>query len=89
MTKKLCIESLSQNAGDKSPIEAFVACRLIPLNKNPGLRPIGVGEVLRRIVGKIVMNISKNDVIKSVGSLQVCAGQISGVEAAIHYARCV
>ena len=30
------------------------------------------------------MNISKNDVIKSVGSLQVCAGQISGVEAAIH-----
>ena len=84
MTKKLCIESLSQNAGDKSPIEAFVACRLIPLNKNPGLRPIGVGEVLRRIVGKIVMNISKNDVIKSVGSLQVCAGQISGVEAAIH-----
>ena len=84
MTKKLCIESLSQNAGDKSPIEAFVACRLIPLNKNPGLRPIGVGEVLRPIVSKIVMNISKNYLIKSVGSLQVCAGQNSGVESAIH-----
>ena len=44
MTKKFRIESLSQNAGDKSPIEAFVACRLIPLNKDPGLRPIGVGK---------------------------------------------
>ena len=26
----------------------------MPLNKNPGLRPIGVGEVLRRISGKVV-----------------------------------
>ena len=32
-------------------LEAFIACRLIPLNKNPGLRPIGVGEVLRRWKG--------------------------------------
>ena len=31
---------------------AFLACRLIPLNKNQGLRPIGVGEILRRIAGK-------------------------------------
>ena len=33
-------------------LEAFTSCRLIPLDKNPGIRPIGVGEVLRRIVGK-------------------------------------
>ena len=35
-----------------SLLEAFTSCRLIPLDKNPGIRPIGVGEVLRRIVGK-------------------------------------
>ncbi|XP_057302766.1 uncharacterized protein LOC130636933 [Hydractinia symbiolongicarpus] len=82
LTKKLCIESIPES--DRSLLEAFVACRLIPLNKNPGLRPIGVDEVLRRIVGKIVINISKNDVIKAAGSLQVCAGQNAGVEAAVN-----
>ena len=42
--KKLCsAEKLS------SSLETFLACRLIPLDKNPGLRPIGVGEVLLRI----------------------------------------
>ena len=84
MIKKLCIEEISTNVDGTTSIESFVACRLIPLNKNPGLRPIGVGEVLRRIAGKAVMRIVKSDVMKTAGSLQVCAGQESGAEAAIH-----
>ena len=35
-------------------VEAYTSSRLLPLDKNPGIRPIGVGEVLRRIVGKII-----------------------------------
>ena len=62
----------------------FLACRLIPLDKNPGLRPIGVGEVLRRIAGKVVMKVVKEDIKKAVGCLQLCAGQEAGCEAAIH-----
>ena len=65
-------------------IETFVACQLIPLDKNPGLRPSGVGEILRRITGKIIESVVKKEVISSTGSLQVCAGQEAGSEAAIH-----
>ena len=64
-------------------MESLVACRLIPRHKNSGLRPIGVGELLRRISGKVVMMISKQDVMKAAGSLQVYAGQEAGAEAAV------
>ena len=84
MIKKLCIDDLSRDTENARFIEAFNACRMIPLDKNPGLRPIGVGEVLRRIAGKDIMRISKNDVMRSVGPLQLCAGQYDGTEAAIH-----
>ena len=56
---------------------------MISLNKNQGLRPIGVGEALRRIAGKVVINILKKDVMNAAGLLQVCAGQEAGAEAAI------
>ena len=55
-------------------LETYIASRLVPLDKNPGLRPIGVGEVFRRIAGKVVMSIEKDDVPKSVGNLQLCGG---------------
>ena len=65
-------------------IEPQVASRLIPLDKGEGaVRPTGVGEVVRRICGKCVMNVAKKNVAAS-GSFQLCAGQKSGSEAAIH-----
>ena len=73
--KKLCSKIINS---ENKLLEAFIACRLIPQNKNPGLRPIGVGEVLRRIAGKVSMKIFKKDVIYAAGSLQVCAGQEAG-----------
>ena len=69
---------------DTTSLEALIPCRLIPLDKNHGLRPIGVGEVSRRIAGKVVMKVVKDDVMTSVGSLQLCGGQGAGYEAAIH-----
>ena len=35
--------------------EAFLSCCLIPFDKNPGLRLLGVGDVLRRIARKVVL----------------------------------
>ena len=69
---------------DPSSLDAFVASRLIPLDKNPGVRPIGIGEVIRRIVGKSILYIIGRDIQEAAGSLQLCAGQDCGIEAAIH-----
>ena len=55
----------------------YIACRLIPLDKGltkdlkPGVRPIGVGEVLKRIVGKLLRaTVPKNQTVPTVGSLK-------------------
>ena len=40
---------------DKKHLAAFLVSRLIPLDKKPGVRPIKIGEVLRRVIGKILM----------------------------------
>ena len=68
-------------------LNALVACRLIPLNKCPGVRPIGVGEVPRRIIAKAVLRIVSKDVEAAAGPLQLCAGQDGGCEAAVHAMR--
>ena len=54
------------------------------MNKNPGKRLIGVGEVLRRIVGKTLAVFLKEVIREAAGPLQVCAGHSAGSEAAIH-----
>ena len=60
--------------GDKyvTNIEAYTACRLIPLDKNPGACPIDVGEVLHRITGKFILSVVKQDVMKAAGNLHLC-----------------
>ena len=65
-------------------MEAYTACRLILLDKNPGVRPIGVGEVLRSVVGKAILSVINPEIMSSAGNLQLCAGQAGGCEAAVH-----
>ena len=48
------------------------------------LQPIGAGKVLRKIAGKVIASVLKEDVIKCTGTIQVCAGQEAGIESAIH-----
>ena len=69
---------------DPSSLMAYTSCRLVPLDKCPGVRPVGIGEVVRRIVGKAVMKVVKRDLQEAIGSVQLCAGQEAGCEAAVH-----
>ena len=47
---KLC----SEEQQSTQSLEALTANRLLLLDKKPGIRPIGVGKVLRRIAGKVL-----------------------------------
>ena len=86
MTQNLCTREVKTGSNNnRTSIEAYTACRLIPLKKEPtGIRPIGIGEVLRRIIGKAIIVEIKPDIMESAGSLQLCAGQKAGCEASAH-----
>ena len=78
--RMLCTEELD----DPCSIAALMACRPIPLNKNPGLSPIGIGEVLRRIIGEAVTYVLRTEMRDAAGGLQLYVGHDGGVEAGIH-----
>lgn len=48
-------------------MKSFLSCTLVPLEKNPGVLPIGIGEVLRRIVGKSITTSLKKDIQDAAG----------------------
>ena len=75
---------LSTTLVEPRGLSAFVACRLIALDKCPGVRPIGIGETVRRIIGKAITTTVTENIQEATGPLQVCAGHISGCEAAVH-----
>ena len=59
LAKKLCTEFI-----DPLTIEAILANRPISLHKGNGeVRPIGVGDVNRRIIGKCVTKVTKQDIV--------------------------
>ena len=68
-------------------VAPLLACRLIALDKHPGVRPIGVGDTARRIISKAVLSIVGPDIQDASGCQQMCGGQIAGIEAAVHATR--
>ena len=87
LARRLCREYT-----DPKCLVELIACRLIPFDKDPGsenlkIRPIGIGEILRRIIGKSIMMFLKPDTADAAGPLQTCAGLSGGADAAIHAMR--
>jgi len=79
LAKRLCTAFV-----DPQGLAPLLACRLIALDKNPGVRPIGICETARRIISKAVLSVIRDDIQQAAESIQLCAGQIAGTEAAVH-----
>ena len=63
---------------------ALMACRLIPLDKQPGVRPVGIGEVYRRLLAKCVLIVCGHVATASCGNANLCVGLEAGIEGAAH-----
>ena len=72
---------------DPQGLSPFLASRLIALDKCPGVRPIRVGERVRRIISKAILSIIGPDIQEAAGAFQLCAGHEAECEAAVHAMR--
>ena len=79
---QICTEAVHPNG-----LTAFVACCLIPLDKQLGVHPIDIEEVPRHIVTKTVLCLVDLDIREACSALQVCAGCKGGCKAAVHVIR--
>ena len=50
----------------------------------PGVRPVGIGEMLRHAIDKLVMRAAGDQANTACGSLQLCAGLEAGIEGETH-----
>jgi len=63
---------------------ALMACRLVALDKQPGVRPVGIGEIYRRLMAKCVLAVTGKQATAACGNLNLCAGTPAGIEGAVH-----
>ena len=80
--KRLCTELV-----DPASIVSLMTSRRFALHKNPGVHPIRIGDTAGPIIVKATLNSTRQGVQEVAGSVQLCAGQISGTEAAVHAIR--
>ncbi len=54
------------------------------MDKNPGIRPIGIEETLRRILAKCLTEVVGEDLVEVFGVDQLAGTLEGGIEGAIH-----
>ena len=57
------------------------------LDKCPGIQPIGIGEIWRRLLAKCVLKVTDAEAKDACGNAQLCTDLKAGIKGAVHAAR--
>ena len=75
---------MSNSSPPWAAYRALMACRLVALDKRPGVRPVGIRETLCRALAKLVMREAGEQAKTACRNLQLCVGLKAGIEEATH-----
>ena len=71
----------------RAAYRALISGRLIALDKQPGIRLIGVGDTWRRLMAKCLLKVAGPEAKSTCGTTQLAGGLEAGIEGAIHAMR--
>ena len=55
-----------------------------PLDKQPGVCPVGIGEIYRRLWAKCILNAIGTQATVACDNFNLCAGLPAGIDGAVH-----
>ena len=65
-------------------IHALMETRICALNKQPGVRPLGIGCIVQHLIAKCAFKAGGANKKSVCGSKQLCTGLKAGIDGAIH-----
>ena len=83
----LWVEFLANNVVPYAAHRALETGRLTALDKQPGVRSIGVASAASRSLVKCLLKVIGDDAKAAYGNANLCAGLEAGIEGALHVLR--
>ena len=83
------IDCLANKSPPWAAYLAFMSYRLIALDKQNGMRPVGVRETWGRLFTKILIKVTGPEATMACKDNQLCAGPKVGIDGAVHEVQAI
>ena len=80
----LWVKFLGNNFVPFAAHRVLQTCRLGALDKQPWVRPLGVGSSTKRLIAKCTLKVIGDGAKAACGNVNLCAGLEAGIEGALH-----